>query len=204
MIRINLLAVKQLRAEVSRRRDLILGGIVLGVTALLLLGVYAYQSYRLSTLNAELVELRGEVEALNVKVKQVGDLQNKIKEFTSKNKIIEDLEKKKVGPVRVMESLSAAAPPRLWLTEYKDSGGKLVMTGQAIDDQTVADFLKALAASSYFRDVELLELEVTQGGAGSARYKKFYIRATISYQPRPSSSGNKAAGDPPVKPEKKG
>ena len=204
MIRINLLAVKQLRAEVSRRRDLILGGIVLGVTALLLLGVYAYQFYRLSTLNAELVGLRGEVEALNVKVKQVGDLQNKIKEFTSKNKIIEDLEKKKVGPVRVMESLSAAAPPRLWLTEYKDSGGKLVMTGQAIDDQTVADFLKALAASSYFRDVELLELEVTQGGAGSARYKKFYIRATISYQPPLSRSGNKAAGDPPVKPEKKG
>jgi type IV pilus assembly protein PilN len=197
------LPVKEIRAEVSRRRDLIFGGVVLGVTALLLLGLYAYQYYRLSTLNTELVELRGEVVALDVKVKQVGDLQSKIKEFTSKNKIIEDLEKKKVGPVRLMESLSAAAPPRLWLTEYKDSGGKLVMTGQAIDDQTVADFLKALAASSYFRDVELLELEVTQGGAG-ARYKKFYIRATISYQPPPSSSGNQAAGDPPVKPEKKG
>jgi type IV pilus assembly protein PilN len=202
MIRINLLPVKELRAEVSRRRDLTIGGIVLGCTALLLIGLYAYQSYRLSTLNAELVGLRSEIETLDVKVKQVGELQNKVKEFGSKNKIIEDLEKKKVGPVRVMESLSAAAPPSLWLTEYKDSGGKLVINGQAMDNQTVADFLKALTASSYFNHVELVE--ITQGGPGSERYKKFSIRSTVSYQPPASSSDGKTAGEAPVKPEKKG
>ena len=149
MIRINLLPVKERKAEVSRRRELTLGGVVLGSTVLVLAGLYVYQFYRLSTLNSELVGLRDEIQALDVKVKQVGDLQNKIEEFKSKNKIIEDLERKKVGPVRVMESLSAAAPPSLWLTEFKDIGGNLVINGQAIDNQTVADFLKALVSSSY-------------------------------------------------------
>jgi type IV pilus assembly protein PilN len=202
MIRINLLPVKELKAEVSRRRELTLGGVVLGSTVLVLAGLYLYQFYRLSTLNSELVELRGEIQALNVKIQQVGDLQNKIKEFKSKNKIIEDLEKKKVGPVRVMESLSAAAPPSLWLTEFKDTGGNLVINGQAMDNQTVADFLKALASSSYFKNVELVE--TAQGGPAAGTYKKFSIKSIVSYQSTPSASAVKGSVNAPPKVEKKG
>jgi type IV pilus assembly protein PilN len=202
MIRINLLPVKELKAEVSRRRELTLGGVVLGSTVLVLAGLYLYQFYRLSTLDSELVELRGEIQALNVKIQQVGDLQNKIKEFKSKNKIIEDLEKKKVGPVRVMESLSAAAPPSLWLTEFKDTGGNLVINGQAMDNQTVADFLKALASSSYFKNVELVE--TAQGGPAAGAYKKFSIKSIVSYQSTPSASAVKGSANAPAKVEKKG
>ena len=202
MIRINLLPVKERKAEVSRRRELTLGGVVLGFTVLVLAGLYVYQFYRLSTLNSELVGLRDEIQALDVKVKQVGDLQNKIEEFKSKNKIIEDLERKKVGPVRVMESLSAAAPPSLWLTEFKDIGGNLVINGQAIDNQTVADFLKALVSSSYFKNVELVE--TTQGGPADGTYKKFSIKSVVSYQSTSSASAVKGSVKAPAKAEKKG
>jgi type IV pilus assembly protein PilN len=202
MIRINLLPVKALKAEVGRRRDLILGGVALGFTVLILLGLYLYQVYRLSSLNTELATLRNEIQDLNVKVKQVGELQNKVKEFKSKNKIIEDLEKKKIGPVRVMEALLAAAPPSLWLTEFKDTGGNLVINGQAIDNQTVADFLKALAASAYFKDVELVE--TTQGGPATGPYKKFSIKSVVSYQPVPKSDAAKGSLAAPSKEEKKG
>lgn len=202
MIRINLLPVKELKAEVGRRRDLIIGGIALGSTLLVLVGLYLYQFYRLSTLDGELAGLRNEIQALDVKVRQVGELQNKIEEFKSKNKIIEDLEGKKVGPVRVMESISAAAPPTLWLTEFKDTDGHLVINGQALDNQTVADFLKALAASAYFKDVELVE--TTQGGPGAGPYKKFSIRSVISYQPTPRADANARKVGGATKEEKKG
>jgi type IV pilus assembly protein PilN len=202
MIRINLLPVRELKAEVSRRHDLVIVGLALGLTVLVLVGLYFYQSHKVSTLNTELVGLRGDIEALNVKVKQVGQLQDKIKEFKGKNKIIEELEKKKVGPGRVMESLSAAAPPSLWLTEFKDTGGNLVINGQAMDNQTVADFLKALTTSSYFRDVELVE--TTQGGPGPGTYKKFSIKSVVSYQSVQSGDGIKGDANPPLKTEKKG
>jgi type IV pilus assembly protein PilN len=200
MIRVNLLPVKQIKAEVSRRRDLIIGGMALGLTALIILGAYIYQSYRISKLQNEIATARAEIKALDVRVKEFGDLQKRIKEFESKHKIIEDLNHRKAGPVHVMESLSAATPPTLWLTEFKETGGKLVITGLAVDNQTVADFLKALATFHYFRDVELVE--TTEGGPGSGPLKKFSVKSLISYQPPPPTIAKGESKDSAKKEEK--
>jgi len=180
MIRINLLPVKEIKAEVSRRRDLFTGGVTLGLTALILVGVYLYQSYRLSNLGNELAGLRKDIEVLNAKVKQLGDLQNRIKDFSSKNKVIDDLNQKKIGPVKVMESLSAATPPTLWLTEFKETNGGLDIRGLALDNQTVADFLNTLGKSGHFKDVELIE--TIQAEEKSGPYKKFAIKAGVVYR----------------------
>ena len=199
MIRVNLLPVKQIKAEVSRRRDLIIGGTALGFTALIILGAYIYQSYRISKLQNEIATARGEIKALDVRVKEFGELQKKLKDFESKHKIIEDLNQRKAGPVHVMESLSAATPPTLWLTEFKETGGKLVITGLAVDNQTVANFLKALATFHYFKDVELVE--TTEGGPGSGPLKKFSLKSLISYQPPTTTI--KGEGKDSVKKEEK-
>lgn len=185
MIRVNLLPVRELQAAVRRRRDLTIGGFVLGSVVIVLLVTYSLQYYRLSKLGRELEILRSEIQALNVEVKEVGDLQNRIKEYTSKHNIISDLNKKKTGPVGIMESLSAATPTRLWLTEFKETGGRLTINGTAADNQTVAEFLKALAASAYFGDVELVE--TTQAGQESGPFKKFSIRSAVSYLPAPKA-----------------
>jgi type IV pilus assembly protein PilN len=182
MIRINLLPVKELQAEIARRREITIGAIALGSVVLVLATGYVYQSYKLNQVGTELEGLRAELQALNAKIKQVGDLQNRIKEYNSKHKVIADLNQKKTGPVGVMESLSAATPTRLWLTEFKEVGGKLTMSGLAMDNQTVADFLKALAATAYFRDVELVE--TAQGGQDSGAFKRFSIRSTVFYVPQ--------------------
>ena len=200
MIRVNLLPVKQIKAEVSRRRDLIIGGTALGLAALIILGAYLYQAYRISKLKNEIATARGEIKALDIKVKEYGELQKKVKDFESKHKIIEDLTQRKTGPAHVMESLSAATPPTLWLTEFKETGGKLVITGLAVDNQTVADFLKALATFHYFRDVELVE--TTEGGPGGGPLKKFSLKSLISYQP-PATTIAKGDGKNSVKKEEK-
>lgn len=188
MIRVNLLPVKQIKAEVSRRRDLMMGGMALGLAALIIFGTYLFQSYRISKLQNELDNTRNEIKTLDIKVKEFGELRKKITEFESKHKIIEDLNRRKAGPVRVMESLSAAAPTALWLTEFKETGGKLAITGMAVDNQTVADFLKALAAFQYFKDVELVE--TTEGGPGSGTLRKFSLKSLLSYQ-LPATTGAK-------------
>ena len=202
MIHVNLLPVKELMAAVRRRRELTLGTIVIGAAAVLLAGLFSYQLYEVSTLNSELTSLRNDIQSLNVKVKEVGDLQNRIKELSSKNKVIDDLNKKKSGPVGVMESLSAATPARLWLTEFKEIGGKLTISGFAADNQTVADFLKALAATVYFRDVELVE--TTQGSQEAGPFKRFAIRTSVHYLPQVAAGKNPGTTAAPAKEEKKG
>jgi len=181
MIRINLLPFKALRAEVTRRREITIGAVVLGSVLVLLAAAHLYQSYALTQLEKELAGLRSDIQALNVKVKQVGDLQTKIKDLKGKNKIIEDLNKKKSGPVLVMESLSTATPASLWLTDMRESGGNLTMNGVATDNQTVADFMRALTASKYFSTVELIE--TTQGAGPTASLKKFSIKTAVVYRP---------------------
>ncbi len=180
MIRINLLPVREIAAEVGRKRNLTVGLIALAITGLVLAGGYWYQSSRLSRLGEELADLRQQIQVLNSKLQEVANLQTKIKEFKSKHKVIEDISKQKVGPVRVMESLSAATPANLWLTEFREANGSLVINGLALDNETVADFLKSLAKYSYFKDVELIE--TTKADDKTGPYKKFGIKVTVLYQ----------------------
>jgi type IV pilus assembly protein PilN len=202
MIRVNLLPVKELMAATRRRRELTIGGLVLGVGLLIIVGLFSQQYYQISSLNSELAGLRSDIQALNTKVKQVGELQNRIKEFTGKHNVISGLNKKKSGPVGVMESLSAATPARLWLTEFKEIGGRLTISGIAADNQTVADFLKALAAFPYFREVELIE--TTQGGQEVGPYKKFSIKSVVYYLPQPAAVDKAGTMKIPAKEEKRG
>ena len=181
MIRINLLPVKELKAEVVRRRELMIGGVSLALTSVLLLLIYAYQWRQAFALQSELDELQKELQVLNVKAKDVAELQRKIKEFSGKNKVIDDINKKKSGPVRVMESLAAATPSALWLTEFKETGGNLTITGVAVDNQTIAEFLKALASHAYFNNTELVE--TTQNQQAGLPPRRFLIKARLNYQP---------------------
>ena len=200
MIRINLLPVKELQAEVTRRREMIIGSVVLGVTVVLLLSAHLYQSYQLSNREKELAALRTELQALNAKVKEIADLQVKIKDLRGKQKIIDDLNSKKSGPVLVMASLSQATPSSLWLTDLRESGGIVTMNGLATDNETVATFMKSLAGSKHFTGVELIE--TTQGLKTTAALKKFAIKAEAVYRPQKSPTNGKA-GAPAKKEEKK-
>lgn len=199
MIRINLLPVKQLQAEVTRRREIIVGSVVFGCALLLLLGTYLYQSYQLTQTENELASLRTELKALNAKVKEVADLQIKIKDLRGKQKIIEDLNHKKSGPVLVMASLSLATPASLWLTDLSESGGSVTMNGLAADNETVANFMKALEASKHFTGIELIE--TTRGSGPTANLKKFAIKTRVVYRPQIPAATDK--GGAPVKKEEK-
>jgi type IV pilus assembly protein PilN len=177
---------------------LVIGVLSLALTGALVLSVYGYQWREVSGLETELDELRRELQVLNVKAKNVVELQKKIKEFSSKSKVIQDINKKKSGPVRVMESLSAATPNALWLTEFKETGGNLVMTGVAADNQTIAEFLKALSSHAYFNNTELVE--TTQNQQAGLPPRKFLIRSKLTYHPGSSiSNGDKSVANPTPK-----
>jgi type IV pilus assembly protein PilN len=201
MIRINLLPVRELQAEVTRRREIVVGSVVLGFALLILLGSYLYQSYQLSSLEKELAGLRTELQVLNAKVKEVADLQVKIKDLRGKQKIIEDLNNKKSGPVLVMASLSQATPASLWLTDLREGGGNVTMNGLATDNETVANFMRSLATSKHFVNVELIE--TTQGAGPTAALKKFAIKARVLYRPPTPPPADTKAMTPGKKEEKK-
>jgi type IV pilus assembly protein PilN len=190
MIRVNLLPVKEIRAEFGRRQQMIIAAAALGLTVAILASVNLYQFYRASSLKKELAGLRAEIEQLTAQEKGVRELEQKVGGLQSKLKVIDELNEKKTGPVRVMESLSSVTPQRLWLTLFKETAGALTLDGLAIDNQTIADFLKALSGSPYFSGVDLVE--TTQVEQDKIPLKKFSIKANIVYQPPPAQDAQAA------------
>jgi type IV pilus assembly protein PilN len=180
VIRINLLPTREQEAEVGRRQELVIAGVSLALTVIVLGAVFLNQASQVSGLEDQLGQLTSEITAINAKAKGVAELKNKIKTIRERLRIIDELSKKKTGPVRVMESLSSSTPKRLWLTEFKESGGAVTLSGLAIDNQTIAEFLKALSSSPYFQNVELVE--TTQVEEKGGRLKKFVMRSGLLYQ----------------------
>ena len=78
MIRINLLSVREIRAEIGRRQDLTIAALSVGATLALIFVVFLYQFYRSSFLDRKLTGLRKEIASLESQVKEVTELQKKI------------------------------------------------------------------------------------------------------------------------------
>ena len=191
MIRINLLPVREIEARAGRKYEALVGGVCLGLAFIAAAGVHGYQTWQLSRLEADLTELQNEVQRLSPAVKEVAELQKSVSALKEKNKVINDLTKRRTGPVKIMEDLSDATPARLWLTEFKEMGGSVTINGFATDNQTVADFLKTLSRMPRFANVELLE--TIQSDQDGTSLKKFVIKANVNYQVSMKSAAPPAA-----------
>ncbi len=179
MIRINLLPVQEVRRAAGRRREMAVATLVGAVMVFLFLVAHGWQTARVARADRQLRHLTQELAAIQGQYQDVTRLEEQKKELREKLLVIGQLEAKKVGPVRTLADVSGATPDKLWLTEFQDQGGMLRITGLGVDEQTVADFLRQLAAVSVLKNVDLDETsQVSQDGA---KLKKFVIRGQLDY-----------------------
>ncbi len=187
MIRINLLPVKEAQRALGRRRQLSVVVLSLTVALLVMVIPYMLQQHRIEKLDTEIDQLRAEVAKLELQAKEVKDLDKKELDLKAKLKVIEDLKHKRVGPVRILEDLGTSAPEKLWLLEFNDAAASATITGMALDNQTIAEFMRRLQQSRYFYDVDLVEtsqIDVPRANVAPgmpAGFKKFIIKARLDY-----------------------
>jgi len=65
--------------------------------------------------------------------------------------LIEQLRKGQTGPVHMLDQVSRALPPMLWLNELKQVGNDVIIDGSCTSQTAVSDFINNLEASGYFR-----------------------------------------------------
>jgi type IV pilus assembly protein PilN len=198
MIRINLLPAEEAQAAAGRRQELFTGVLAVLSVVLIMTLAHMWQWVRLAEATRELNRLTQELVALQGPYATVQKIEAQKRELREKLKVIGELETKRRGPVRALEDLSSATPDKLWLTEFADTGGTLKISGLGVDEQTVADFMRRLAASPYFRAVDLDETSlVDQDGV---KQKKFVLKGELDYlgpssppaaAPAPAAGGGK-------------
>lgn len=206
MIRINLLPIKETERALGRRQQMSLVALGLVTTLLIMVIPYLIQGRKLSVLDGRIETLTKEIQAMNLQVREVRDIDRLKREVQTKLQIIQDLNRKRVGPARVLDDLSLAAPENLWLIDFNEVASNATFTGLALDNETIAKFMRQLQSSPYFFAVDLVETSqqapAAQGQPAAPQFTRFIVKATIDYfgrggkppEPPPGQPGKPAAG----------
>lgn len=181
MIKINLLAGPRVGRAVARQWDVQVeaaGGI--GVIVLALgIGFY-YSSVLDSEIEAkqfEKQEKEKRLASLKEKVKQVEDFEQKKKLLEDKNRIIDQLENSRSGPVRVMDYVSQSLEPlKLWLVRLSMKGKEVELEGKALTNDDVVEFVSNLRRTDHFTNIRLME---TRSGI-EAKINLYQFRVNLS------------------------
>lgn len=162
MIRINLLAAgprtRKAKPQWDVRAEALLGAGVLAVT---LAGCWWYSAALDEELENRLQEKQDkekQVTLLKEQVKQVQDFEAKKKQLEDKNRIIEQLEKARTGPVRALDNVSQSLEPlKLWLLKMNVKGNSIELEGRAITNDDIVEFVNNLRRTDYFTIIRLQE-----------------------------------------------
>ena len=145
MIRINLLPFRAARKRENVKRQITIYVVAVCCALLVMGGLFFKYSKNLSDLKNEEGRLTKELAGYDKELKEIKDLENKIKEINKKLDVIKGLEKGKTGPVLLLSDIADAVPKnKLWLTSLSEKDGKLNLTGTAMDYETVSLFMKNL------------------------------------------------------------
>ncbi|HSF67247.1 MAG TPA: PilN domain-containing protein [Nitrospiraceae bacterium] len=161
MIRINLLPGPKghkARPQYDVRAQALLGAGILFIT---LAGCWWYSvslDEEISTRQAEKLDKEKQVVQLKEQVKQVAEFENRKKVLEDKNRIIDELEKSRVGPVKVLDHVSQSLEPlKLWLVKVAVTGKEIDLEGRAATNDDVVEFVNNLRRTDYFTNINLQE-----------------------------------------------
>lgn len=181
MIKINLLGMEAFKDE-SQTRALYMYAASLAAVILACLVIYLFSAGEVDSLAQDVGKLQTDLAQLKVTTNEVRDLEKKKKELSDKLLVIATLKKSKVGPVHILDDLNTAMPDRSWIADMKESAGVMRISGMALDNQTISEFMRALEKSDYFPQVDLVE--ATQTEKQGVKIHSFVIQAKLSYPGR--------------------
>ena len=186
MIRINLLAVE--RASVKKPSAAPFAGqqMALGCALILVLsvGAVAWRYFQLENdskrLDEEISAAQQETTRLHSVIQQVQQFEQRKAQLQQRVVLIEQLRKGQTGPVHMLDQISRALPPMLWLTELKQTPADLQIDGKATTPIGVSDFVANLEASGYFkRSVEIVSTTTEPLPQPPGELIKFSLRAVF-------------------------
>lgn len=176
MARINLLPWREeLRKEQRRQFFVVLLG--MGVLMLLLIGyVHWHVEGMIAHQEGRNGFLQNQIKEVEVKIKEIEELEQQIGQLRSRMKVIEQLQGNRSQVVHVFEELAKAVPEGLFISSAKQTGSSLAIEGRAQSNARVSSFMRNLDASSWF-DNPALDVIETDSKAGQGM-RSFKLRVT--------------------------
>jgi len=205
MIRINLLTVERAAGRSKRKGPIsfnigqqatVAGSGLLILMAILIGWRYWSLNHQSRLLDDEISRAQAETVRLRAIIDQVQQFDQQKAQLQDRVSLIEQLRASQNGPVHMLDQLSRALPPMLWLTELKQDPKKpdeLVIDGRCTTLTGLSDFVVNLEASGYFkRSVEIISTQTETLPTQQLPLVRFQIRA-IFQQPSPTGTAKSGA-----------
>ncbi len=196
MIKINLISEAPTAAVAKKKRpEFSLGakqGDIILITVLAIsVAVCGTWWFILKSKRAELKETvrqkTVERDELQPYIDKVEELEAKRALLKRKVDVINDLKNKQRGPVRIMDEVSRALPDLVWLTKLELSGNNIKLTGEAMDENAVANYYSNLDSSPFFEEPEVNNLSRRTDDFS------FTLSAVFTYEPPEIQKANAPA-----------
>ncbi len=208
MIRINLLPIRKAKRQGAGQRQFLLMGLaVLGAVGLVIF-FHLDATNELENVQRENTILQADVAKLKQELGDYDKVRGQREELLKQRKTIQSLEAGRTGPVYLLREMSEILSPgkgptfdrvtyeetlrrdpnagfsnwepkRAWLESYVEEQQRIKLRGSAKSNEDVAEFLKRLNSSVFFKDVNLDA--TAQASKGAVKYVNFGLSAAVIY-----------------------
>ena len=159
MIRINLLPFRSDRKKENIRRQLSILILSLVLVVVAMFGIYFLLSSQADDLNSRIASTQAELGKYEKINREIDEIKQKLDSLNKKLAVMRELEISRYEPVRLMDTLSQViVEKRMWFTSLDAKTDVVNISGVAMDDKTVADFMVRLEGSGLFSVVNLKTL----------------------------------------------
>ena len=161
MIRINLLPVpkaRKVKKQAEMRSQLVFAVVALVAVVFICGTIWASLNKETKVLVVKKNEANQELEKLKDLVKEVEGYEENKRSLEEKNQVIEQLRKNQSGPIHILDELSNSMDKlKLWLVQLEVKGKGVSLSGKAVTNSDIVEFIGNLKSSKYFSDVQLIE-----------------------------------------------
>lgn len=171
MIKINLLPVRAAKKKETAIQQFIIAGVVVTLIIVVITSLYIVKRVQISATKEDITTANNKINDLKSRIGKLEEVKTLKEQVKKKLDVLSQLRKNKTGPAQRLATLSDLAPEQLWLVGYVESGTDVKISGIAFSEDLIAQFMKALEASSDFMSVELLVSEQTE--LSGTKLKKF-------------------------------
>jgi type IV pilus assembly protein PilN len=159
MIRINLLSDREAIRKETTRQQVSIFILTICLMVVILGGIQFYQYQQKKDLKVQIQDVEQTLKELEKKVGEVERYKEAKMELETKLQIIEQLQKGKLLVVQLLDGIGETIPEKMWLDDLGLKGVKFSIKGYAVDNETIAAFMKELQRMKAFQNVELLWTE---------------------------------------------
>ena len=162
MIKINLLPVKQIKKNQKVRREVVAFLISL-LILFVVMGVVAYGKVaHIDNLNVTINKLQQERNKYQSTINEIEKLKKDKAKLETKLATIKKLKRGSQITVRVLDEIASLTPAnRLWLRSLNQTADQLQLSGIALDNETIAQYMNRIKDSPYFSSAELNNSSLT-------------------------------------------